>query len=114
MTPQSEEPTLRQRLHQQTAQIHWRELQRHFARGVVVVLRPGLDLINVAAQLAEDDADSIAALIEQKQLRPASDDDARQWQASDAVMWATVVAPWVIVQTEKNEQTSEVRSNGGK
>src|SRR5690554_6148842 len=39
---------LRQHLNGETARIAWRELERHFARGAVVTVDPGLDLIDVA------------------------------------------------------------------
>ena len=41
----------------ETARITWSELQRHFARGVVLVVHGQLDLIKVAVKFAEDDTD---------------------------------------------------------
>ena len=90
--------TNRQKLNLETAQMSWPELQRYFARGVVVVVSPELDLIDVAARFAEDDKQSVDKWIRQGRLARANDEHARRWQANQETFWAVVIAPWVIVQ----------------
>ena len=82
----------------QTAKLTWPELARHFARGVVVNVAPGMDLVAVAVAMAQDRAEEIETWTHAGQLQRASDDDARYWHAQDSVFWAVVVAPWVLVQ----------------
>jgi hypothetical protein len=82
----------------QTARMGWSELVRHFARGVVVKVAPGMDLVAVAVAMAQDRADEIDAWAQAGQVQRASDDDARYWHEQDSVFWAVVVAPWVLVQ----------------
>ena len=82
----------------QTAQLTWPELARHFARGVVVNVAPGMDLIAVAVAMAQDRAEEIETWTRAGQIHRASDDDARYWHEQDSVFWAVVVAPWVLVQ----------------
>ena len=89
---------LRQKLNLETGQLSWPELQRHFARGVVVVVGRELDLIEVAAALAEDDKACFEAWIEAEQVWRATDEDAKRWHANDTGFWSAVVAPWVLVQ----------------
>jgi hypothetical protein len=89
---------LRQKLNQETGKLSWEELQRFFARGVVVIAGPELDLIEVAAAFAEDNKQRIEQWIESDQLERANDEHALQWQARNTVFWSVVVAPWVIVQ----------------
>lgn len=89
---------LRTKLHSETSRLAWPELQRHFARGVVVVVEKELDLIEVAATFAEDNKLQTASWIQLCQIRTATDADALQWQTNTASFWAVVVAPWVLVQ----------------
>lgn len=94
----SQEGDLSQKLNLETGQISWSELQRHFARDVVLVVAAELDLIEVASKLSEDDAPQFEAWLNNKQLWRAQDEDARQWHAANTEFWSVVVAPWVLVQ----------------
>jgi hypothetical protein len=85
-------------LNAQTGRIGWPELARHFARGNVICVAQGEDLVAVAEALVEDRADEVARLHESGRLHRATDDDAVDWQETGAVFWAVVVAPWVLVQ----------------
>lgn len=85
-------------LNAQTGRIAWSELARYFARGLVVVLAPGEDLVAVAEILIDDDAAAIRRLYDKDLLHRALDEDALRWQAQDTEFWAVVVAPWVLVQ----------------
>jgi len=89
-------------LNTQTAKIEWEELQRHFARGVVIKVAPELDLVNVASQIIADDKAAVEAWMASGQLANASDDDARTWTKSQPTFWAVVVAPWVLVQVSSD------------
>ncbi len=89
---------LRQQLNGETAVIGWPELQRHFARGVLIKVAPGADLVDVAAHIAADDRGGVAEWLAQGVVTPASTEDAIAWQARQASFWAVVTAPWVLVQ----------------
>lgn len=82
----------------QTGRIGWDELQRHFARGVVVRVAAGLDLVEVAARIAADDVAQVERWLASGELRRAATEDARDWHARRAEFWAVVSAPWVLVQ----------------
>ena len=88
----------RSRLVSETGEIGWPELQRHFARGVVIHLSPRLDLVEVARALEQDDGPAVAAWMDAGQLARATDLLARQWDAALPRLRAIVVAPWVLVQ----------------
>ncbi len=83
----------------ETAKVPWQELQRFFAAGKVMLIAPGLDLVDVAYALQEDDVDQVKAWTESQQVIPVPDDQAKEWITSDALLWAVVVKPWVLVQT---------------
>ncbi|HSP00779.1 MAG TPA: DUF2288 domain-containing protein [Thioalkalivibrio sp.] len=89
---------LRARLNAETGPLAWPELERHFARGVVVHVSPELDLVEVAARMVEDDRDALSAWLDTGQVTPASDEQAKDWQARSAEFWAVVAVPWVVIQ----------------
>ncbi len=88
----------RAKLNLETSQIAWKELQRYFASGVVRQVSDDLDLVDVAFQISENNVQQIAAWLEQQKLQLVSDEQARQWWEEDALLWAVVVSPWVLVQ----------------
>lgn len=85
-------------LNAQTGRISWAELARYFARGLVITLEKGEDLLKVAEVLIDDDTRAVQSLYDKGLLRRAQDEDAMRWQESDTQFWAVVVAPWVLVQ----------------
>ena len=89
---------LRTEMAQQTAKLGWDELQRHFARGVVVCIAPELDLVDVAARFIADDKAFVESCLANGQITRPTTDAAARWHAIDANFWAVVAAPWVLVQ----------------
>ena len=63
----------------------------------------GEDLVAAALVVARDDRDELEARIKSGGVRPVPDDQARRWYDSDAIVWAVVVSPWVLVQEEEPE-----------
>ncbi|AAZ98107.1 conserved hypothetical protein [Thiobacillus denitrificans ATCC 25259] len=104
MTSPSE--ILRAKLNLETAQLAWPELERHFARGVVVKIAPGTDLVDAALQFAENNAAAIQAWLEDGRVARAELADAEDWHARQPRFWAVVVAPWVLVQEAAKELDS--------
>lgn len=90
--------SVRELLNAQTGQLSWNELSRHFARGVVIVVHTGEDLITVAESLVNDLSDEVGRLQQEEKLHRAVDHDAIRWQRDQSDFWAVVVAPWVLVQ----------------
>lgn len=95
-TNPSEEVT--REINQQTGVIDWQELVKHFARGVVIRVDVGLDLVKVAHSMSIDDKTQMQQWLDSGTIRRASDDDARQWNKDNPQFWCVVVAPWVLVQ----------------
>ena len=89
---------VRDLLNAQTGRISWKELQRHFAAGVVLVVAGDLDLIDVAARIVEDNRAQIEHWMGSGQLARAETAHARGWEAEQSEFWAVVAAPWVLVQ----------------
>ena len=89
---------LEQQINLETAQIHWRELQRFFASGNAIAVDPSLDLTQVAAQIAADNAAQLKLWMDAGLVDAVKDTQALQWYESDALVWAVVIKPWVLVQ----------------
>jgi len=85
-------------LHLETAKIPWLELQRFFAAGKLLLLDSKEDLIEVAAGLVSNDTTRLQEMIDSELIVHPSDDKAKQWLSEDAVLWAVVLNPWVLVQ----------------
>lgn len=92
---------LRAKLNGETSRMAWRELLRYFAGGNVLAVQDGLDLVEVAVRIAQDDKDAVAAWLQADCIRQVSDEQARIWVDADAALWAVVVKPWVLVQQSK-------------
>ncbi len=90
-----------QELNQETAKIAWSEMQRFFARGSTVFVDEELDLIETAAELSLDNKAALENWIHQGKVAPVNDEQAKLWLAQDTIVWAVVMAPWVLVQPVK-------------
>jgi len=95
---ETDDDLLHAKLNAEAARLHWSELQPHYARGAVVKVAPDLDLIAVAVCMARDDKEAIEGWLAGGGMVRADDVDARDWEKRNPVLWAVVVAPWVLVQ----------------
>ena len=94
---------LRAHLHGETSKLPWTELEKHFARGVVIKVEKGLDILDVAIVIARDDKDSLKTWLDEKKVMTAEIEDAKKWHDASVSLWSVVVAPFILVQeTEKN------------
>jgi hypothetical protein len=96
--PDEPQIDLRDLLNAQTGRVAWSELQRHFARGMILIVSDQLDLIEVAARIIDDDATQVQAWIAGKQLLRAELRHAQAWETAQSQFWSVVAAPWVLVQ----------------
>jgi len=95
MTPSD---ILRAKLNLETAQLAWSELERHFARGDVIKVAVGVDLVDAALHIAENNTASVETWLAEGRIARAELGDAEDWHARQPMFWAVVVAPWVLVQ----------------
>lgn len=88
----------RHKLNLETGLIRWEELQRYFARGVLIWVANDLDLVETAQYFVRDDKAQIDLWIKNGKICRATDEHAKQWQPQNREFWAIVVTPWVLVQ----------------
>ena len=101
MSKMNEQDFKRASVNLETAQIAWKELQRFFASGAAIAVSPQLDLVEVAFQISEDNADQVAQWMQAGLLGRVSDQQALVWYEANAVVWAVVARPYVLVQGSK-------------
>lgn len=89
---------IEQQINLETAQIRWHELQRFFASGNAIAVAPTLDLTHVAAQIVADNATQIKQWMDAGLVDAVKDSQAQQWYEENAIVWAVVIKPWVLVQ----------------
>jgi hypothetical protein len=89
---------LKEKLNQETARINWEELQRYYASGTVVAVKPGCDLIDVACHFANDNKLEVESLMKLGTVFQPTDIKVRDWHDRQAAHWAVVIAPWILVQ----------------
>lgn len=89
---------VRAKINLETSKIAWKELQRFFAGGKALMISVDLDLVDVAFQISEDNVAQIQRWAAANKLAHVPDEQAREWAETDALVWAVVVSPWVLVQ----------------
>ncbi len=92
------EDILRAKLNAETGKLAWQELERHFARGVVIKVSGERDLVDVALAISRDDKARVERLLAEGGIARASAEDAQAWHAQQSVFWAVVTVPWVLIQ----------------
>lgn len=88
----------RAKVNHETARIAWKELQRFYAKGMALVVSADLDLVEVALRMSEDNVAQIKDWVNAGKLGKITDPQAATWFETDAIVWAVVVSPWVLVQ----------------
>ena len=89
---------MRAQLNTETAQVEWTELQGFFAKSALVHVSSNLDLVDVAAHIACDDNVAVQAWMAAGKVLKLDDETAADWQNRNPLLWAVVVAPWILVQ----------------
>lgn len=82
----------------ETARIPWRELQRFFAQGRVLIVESDHDLVAIARNIADDRTGEIKSLIDASIIRQVNDKQAKVMIEHDSMVWAVVIAPWILIQ----------------
>ena len=97
-----QEKLLYAKINLETAQISWKELERFFAGGRVISVEDHVDIIRVAQLMASDDVKAISGMLEKKEIGKVTDEQAQTGSDSDALLWAVVVRPWILVQQRRS------------
>ncbi len=107
----SENLSSKEKINLETSTVAWTELQRFFAGGYTLCVAPELDLVEVARLMVEDNADYVSKWIDSGQLAGVSDQQAKEWVDAEAIVWAVVIKPWVLVQSHTSGESSNKDSS---
>ena len=86
----------------ETAKISWRELEKFYAQGKLILVSETLNLVDVGYSISLDDATKIIEWMEEGLLVKEFNNQAKAWHKEDAEVWSVVVHPWVLVQAIKS------------
>jgi len=93
---------MRERLAAFLGDVYWSDLQAHAARDALIVVAEGLDLLEVGAAIASDDAPRVDAWIGSRALSKPTAADLARWPAETlAVFESLVVAPFVLIRPRR-------------
>ncbi|MBA1203339.1 DUF2288 domain-containing protein [Pseudomonas capeferrum] len=93
--------TLYAKLLGETAIIEWKALERFWAKGDLIWVDAGLDLISVAQAMAENHSETFAGWRNDGTVATVSAEQALDLQQRDPKIWAVVVSPFILIQEKK-------------
>lgn len=92
----------------------WEWLEPHVRRDSVIVVHPGLDLVEVALALAADSTTSVQRWIDESLISKPSPDQVAAWNLKQAKRFnALIVQPYVLVQERSEPGESGDRESAG-
>ncbi len=80
------------------APISFQELQKFFAKGMIIKVAQHLDMVEVALEIHADNAEKVQQWMDNQELERAHDEHAKVWVKNRSELLAVTVAPWVLVQ----------------
>src|SRR5258708_35757538 len=81
----------------ETAQIEWTELQRFFARGVLLKVARDIDLVSVAEAVAGDNTKQVTEWLSAGLLERTTPQAATDLAGRNPEVWAGGGSPWACV-----------------
>ena len=86
----------------ETAKAPWKELERFYAQGILILVDSSLDLIKTSFAISSDNAEQVKQWMESGLLKRNFDQQAIEWEKINADVWTVVIRPWVLVQSPKS------------
>ena len=90
--------TPKQHFEKELAEISFQELQKFFAKGMLIKVASHLDMVEVALQIHADNVAQVQQWMDNQDIERAHDEHAQVWVDNCSVLRAVTVAPWVLVQ----------------
>lgn len=82
----------------ETAKAPWKELERFYAQGILILVDNSLDLVEVGFAISSDNTKTINQWMESSLLVRQFDQQAIEWANENADLWTVVIRPWVLIQ----------------
>jgi hypothetical protein len=92
-------PDLRAELSEMLDEVEWNDLMPHAQRDAVVIVTPGLDLLDVGEAIASDNVLNVQHWIGEQLIYKPSPTQLSNWNDNQTKRFvALIVAPYVLVQ----------------
>ncbi len=82
----------------ETAKAPWKELERFYAQGMLILVDQSLDLVEVGFAISSDDAKQVNQWMASNLLVRQFDSQAIEWEKHNTAVWTVVIRPWILVQ----------------
>jgi len=82
----------------ETAKAPWKELERFYAQGILMLVKESLDLIEVGYAITTDDTQLVEQWMQSGLLTRRFDQQAIEFEKANTEVWTVVIKPWVLVQ----------------
>ena len=90
---------LQEKLSQDVAEISWKDLQPHAKRDAIIVIQDKLDLPEVAAAIAQDNAASVQNWITNQLIAKPTVEQLTEWNSHlEKEFAALIVQPFVVIK----------------
>ncbi len=100
---------LTQQFEKDLADVVWTDLQPHAKRDALILVHPGLDLIEVATAIANDNVAKVQPWIQESLLQKPTADQLTQWNACPTQRFQTlIVQPYVLVVEQSGTESGIV------
>lgn len=100
-------PDLQEKFSQDIADISWQELLPHAKRDAVIIVKPELDLSQVATEIAQDNTSSVQGWIADKSIAKPTANQLSEWNDNPQKQFtALIVQPFVVVQESNSNQAN--------
>ncbi|MFK7814905.1 MAG: DUF2288 domain-containing protein [Gammaproteobacteria bacterium] len=86
----------------ETAKAPWKELERFYAQGMLILVDKSLDLVEVGFAISSDDSKQVKQWMETNLLIRQFDPQAIEWEKDNTDLWTVVIRPWILVQDSNN------------
>lgn len=89
----------RSRFEKDLAEVDWKSLRIHLQRDALILVDRGLELVDVACCVVEDDASQVGAWIEQGLLAKPDAAQLQSWETQlDKPFRMLIAAPYILIQ----------------
>jgi len=90
--------SLTEKLKNEIGTADWSLLKPHAERGVLLIIHPQLDLLEVAVQIAEDQTEQIRMWLDGGKITRPTPARLKEWETGETIFTCIIVHPFVLVQ----------------
>ena len=92
------EKLLAEKLKNEIGTADWPLLKPHADRGVILIIHPQLDLLEVAIQVAEDRTEQIRLWLDGGEITRPTPKQLKEWETGETIFICIIVQPFILIQ----------------